>query len=276
MNRIIKSFPNVSRLVFTVILIIIALFLSSIINFPKLKEVFPFVGVILLIVVNGIMYNTENKNLNELGLNLKKTNLYLLFFGLVLGVLAVFVGYCLKSFLTEDFIQINGSMDYSNILKHIYWVLPTAAVQELICRGYIYKKIISMTNLTVAKIIISMVFIAMHDVFGIGIFGAIFYSISIVIGHLVLATALLKSGTILFAIGIHWGSNIANNKLFTEDKLNSSILYLTKAVQDEPIGFNPIGILLYIIALNIGFIILGICLWKWKKVSSKKEQIHLN
>ncbi len=272
MNRIIENNPNTSRLILAIILIIIALVLISIINSPKLKEIFPFVGVILLIIVNGIMYSTENKNLNVLGLNFKKTNLYLLFFGLVLGVLAVFVGYYLKSFLTGDAIQRNESIDYSVILNQLYWILPTAATQELICRGYLYMKLISTTSLTTANIIISIVFVSMHDVFGIGIFGAIFYSISIVIGHLVFATALLKSGTILFAIGIHWGSNIANNKLFTDDKLQSSVLYLTKVAQEEPSGFNPIGVLLYIIILNIGFIILGICLWKWKKASVKKNE----
>ncbi|MDO5980340.1 CPBP family intramembrane glutamic endopeptidase [Flavivirga spongiicola] len=273
MYRIFKYYPNISRLVLAGILIIIALFLSSIIKIPNLKEVFPFIGTILLIIVNGVMYKTENKGLNELGLNLKKTNLYFLPLGLVLGVLAVLIGYYSKSILIGDTIHLNRDVDFLNVLKHLYWILPTAAVQELICRGYIYKKLISTTNLTRANVIMSIIFISMHDVFGIGIFGAIFYSISLIIGHLVFATALLRSGTILFAIGIHWGSNVANNQLFTDDKLQSSILYLTKAVQEEPTGFNPIGILLYLFALNIGFIVLGIGVWKWKKIFVKKSII---
>ncbi len=273
MNNIFKYYPNISRLVLAGILIIVALFLSSIIKIPHLKEVFPYVSVILLVIVNWVMYRTENKNLDAIGLNLKRTNLYFLPIGLILGVIAVLLGYYSKSILVGDTMHLNKDTNYLALLKQLYWVLPTAAVQELICRGYIFKKLISTTNLTVANIIMGAIFVSMHDVFGIGLFGAIFYSISIIIGHLVFATALLKSGTILFAIGIHWGSNIANNQLFTDNKLQSSILYLTKAVQEESTGFNPLGILIYMLALNIGFIILGIWLWKRKKASVKKNDI---
>ncbi len=271
MNNIIRRFPNISKLVLAVILIGAALFLSSIIKIPYAKEIFPYVVVILLIIVNRVMYKTEGKTLNELGLNFKKTNLYLLLIGLVLGILAVLIGYCLKSFLTGDRIHLNGNINYLNILKHLYWVLPMAAVQELICRGYVYKKLISTTNLSIANSIMALVFVSMHDVFGIGVFGAIFYAISIIIGHLVFATALLRSGTILLAIGIHWGSNMGNNKLFTDDNLQTSILYVTKAIQEEPSGPNILGVLLYILTLNIGFIILGIYLWKWRKAPTRND-----
>ena len=264
MKNLFQSFPNLSRLILTVLLFAAALAIASFVNIPGLQEIFPFVGLLLVVLATWVLYRTENKNLDELGFNLQSRNLTFLPIGLVLGILAVLLGYYLKSFLTGDTIYFNPDLEYFSILKHLYWVLPTAAVQEFLCRGYVYKKMISATNLTVANIVLGLVFISMHDVFNIGIFGAIFYSISLIIGHLVFATALLKSGTIFFAIGIHWGSNLANNQLFTDDKITSSIFYLEKAVQEEPAGPNPLGILLYILALNIGFILLGILISKWK------------
>lgn len=268
--NLLKIYPNLSRLLLFVVLIIIALFLPDFLPLPSgTQKVFPFVGLILVVLANWTLYKTENKNLDDLGFNLKGLNLKYLPIGLVLGVLAVLIGYYLKCFLTGDRIIFHKSINYIHILKHFYWILPTAAVQEFICRSYGYKKLTSIYNLGIANLVAIIVFVSMHNVFNIGIFGAIFYSVSIIIGHFVFANALLKSGTIFFAIGIHWGSNIANNQLFTEEKLSTSILFLEKAVQQETTGFNPLGILLYIVTLNIGFILLWVFLKRWRK--SKKN-----
>lgn len=259
------------------VLTLIALFLVDFLPLPSgTKEVFPFVGLILVVFANWILYKTENRNLDELGFNLKVLNLKYLPIGLVLGIIVVLIGYYLKCFLTGDKIIIHQNINYLDILKHLYWILPTAAVQEFICRSYGYKKLISIYNLRIANLVAVVIFVSMHNIFNIGIFGAIIYSISIIIGHFVFANALLKSGTILFAIGIHWGSNIANNQLFTEEKSSTSILYLEKAIQEESTGFNPLGILLYIIILNIGFILLWIFLNRWRKQKNIKNKTTHN
>ena len=263
MQQFFTKYPNAFRLLLGSILIVLALVLTSIIPNPWPKA-FPFVGVILLVVANGIMYHLDGQNLSFIGFSFRMRNLSFLLVGLALGVIAVLIGYYLKSFLTGDQIHFNQNLNGIALLKQLYWILPTAAVQELVCRSYLYTKLIPLTNLTVANIIMAIVFVSMHDVFNIGIFGALFYAISIIIGHFVFANALLKSGTLLFAIGIHWGSNVGNNTLFTDEELQTSIFYLSKMVQPEPAIFNPIGILLYILTLNIGFIILAVWLWKSK------------
>lgn len=267
-----KSYPNLGRILFFAVLVTLALFLPDFIYISKeSQQLFPFVGLILVILVNWILYKSENKNLDELGFNFKGYNLKFLPIGLILGILAVLIGYYLKCLLTGDVIIANGNIDFLEILKQLYWILPTAAVQEFICRSYGYKKLIKTYNLAVANLIIIIVFVAMHNVFNIGIFGAIFYSISLIIGHFVFANALLRSGTIFFSIGIHWGSNIANNQLFTEQQMSTSILFLEKAIQEESTGFNPLGIFLYIVALNIGFIFLWILISQWNKRRNPKD-----
>ena len=267
--RLLETHPNISRLLLFVVLVAIALFLPDFIPLPEgTDQVFPFVGLILVVLANWVLYKTEGTNLDALGFNFKGQNLKYLPIGLVLGILAVLIGYYLKCLLTDDVIRTNPNLAYGEIAKELYWILPTAAVQEFICRSYGYKKLISVYNLKIANLIAVIVFISMHNVFTIGIFGAIFYSLSIIIGHFVFANALLRSGTIYFAIGIHWGSNVANNKLFTEDQLSTSVLFLEKAAQQEPTGFNPLGILLFILALNFGFILLWIILKKWKSIIS--------
>jgi membrane protease YdiL (CAAX protease family) len=247
-----------------VVLTAIALILPDFLPLPEnTARVFPFVGLILVVLANWALYKTENKNLDDLGFNFKMQNLKYLPIGLILGILAVLVGYYLKSFLTNNKIIVQQEIDFGDLAKQLYWILPTAAVQEFICRSYGYKKLISTYNLKIANLVVVIIFVSMHNIFNIGIFGALFYSISLIIGHYVFANALLRSGTIYFAIGIHWGSNIANNHLFTENQLSTSILFLEKAVQEESAGFNPIGILLYLITLNIGFILLWLFIKKW-------------
>ena len=261
-----RTYPNLSRLLLFVVLTAIALILPDFLPLPEnTARVFPFVGLILVVLANWALYKTENKNLDDLGFNFKMQNLKYLPIGLILGILAVLVGYYLKSFLTDDKIVVQQEIDFRDLAKQLYWILPTAAVQEFICRSYGYKKLISTYNLKIANLVVVIIFVSMHNIFNIGIFGALFYSISLIIGHYVFANALLRSGTIYFAIGIHWGSNIANNQLFTENQLSTSILFLEKAVQEEAAGFNPLGILLYLITLNIGFILLWLFIKKWRQ-----------
>ena len=256
-----QRYPNVSRLLLFVLLIVIALILPDFLGFTgEIQYVFPFTGLILVVIANWILYRTENTTLAAIGFSFSARNLSYLPVGLLLGISAVLLGYYLKCLLTGDHIIINHGFSPTEILKHLYWILPTAAVQEFICRSYGYHKLISTFNLRVANLVVVVVFIAMHNVFNIGIFSAIFYSISLIIGHFAFANALLSSGTIYFAIGLHWGSNVANNQLFTDEKLSTSLLFLEKVVATEPSGPNPIGILLYLLALNIGFILLWVFL----------------
>jgi membrane protease YdiL (CAAX protease family) len=196
--KLLKTHPNLSRLLLFAVLIICTLFLPDFVYVSKeSQEVFPFIGLIFVVLVNWILYRTENKNLDDLGFNFKSQNLKFLPIGLILGILAVLIGYYLKCLLTGDIITANENINYQEIIKQFYWILPTAAVQEFICRSYGYKKLISTYNLRVANLVAIIVFVSMHNVFNIGIFGAIFYSISIIIGHFVFGNALLRSGTIL-------------------------------------------------------------------------------
>ena len=82
----------------------------------------------------------------------------------------------------------------------MYYILPTAAVQELMFRGYCFKKTIEVSNVVIANIIFAVLFMLIHvidrDVMkdrG----QLIFLAVSIPVGHLLFATALLKSKTLL-------------------------------------------------------------------------------
>lgn len=270
MRKIFKTYPNFFQLLFGALLIGTALILSGLV--PKLKflDYFPFVGLILISFATWIAYRTENKTLSALGYDLQLYNLRFLPFGLLLGLLAFAVGFYLKIFLTGEKIHLNSKVNFYAILTQAYWVLPTVAVQEFICRGYCFKKLIEISNVTIANLIVGLVFISMHDVLGLNFVSALTYSLFLFFGHLVHSTALLKSGTIYFPIGVHWGNNLASLFLFTDKQNSTSILFTTRsAVENAGQHDTPLwGLALYLLVFNIGFIFLTLIVWKWPTKAS--------
>lgn len=266
MKKLFQTYRNLFHLLLGIILIAAALILTGLIPRLAVLTFFPFAGLILICIATWVAYRTENKNLSALGFDLRPRNLYFLPFGLLMGLLAFVVGFWLKTYLTGEELHYNSQLSITGILQNAYWVLPTAAVQEFICRGYCFKKLVEMSNVTVANLIAGVVFISMHDVFGLNILGAITYSVFLFLGHLVHSTALLKSGTIFFPIGIHWGNNLANTFLFTNKQVSTSVLYTTQPLtQNSTQQAQPLwGLPVYLLVFNIGFILLTVAIWKWR------------
>jgi len=261
MTKVFLTYPNISRLILGAVLIALALVISGLINIPHSGEYFPFIGTILVVIATWFMYRTENKNLSALGFDFKKRNIMFLPIGLMVGIVAFVTGFYLRTFITGEKWNINYSLDYQQILQNLYWVLPTVAVQEFIVRGYCFTKIIDMSNQTIAIIICGLLFISMHNIWNGNIIQMLAFAAVLFIGHLLFCVALLKSRTIYFAIGLHWGNNLANSNLFTEGRKDTSIIFTTN-LHANNMGWTQFWLLLLL--ANIGFIILTIVIWKWK------------
>lgn len=261
MRKLFQAYPNISRLILGALLIGLSLIISGFINIAHLGEYFPFVGTTLVVIATWFMYRTENKNLSELGFDLKKRNLLFLPVGLILGILSFLIDFYAGVLVRGGQWHINHNINYSTLLLHLYWVLPTTAVQQFIVTGYCFKKTIEMSNRTVAIIVFGLLFIAMHDFWNGNIVEILFYTSCIFIGYLLFSTALLKSGTIYFAIGIHWGNNFANSNLFTAGQRDTSLLF-TSNQHTGVMSWTQISLLF--LSLNIGALILTFIIWKWK------------
>jgi len=121
-----------------------------------------------------------------------------------LGIIAFAAGFYFRTFITGERWNINYNINYKGILQQLYWVLPTAAIQQFIVRGYCFTKIIEMSNQTTGIIISGLFFIGMHDFWNGSVAQIITYAATLFIGHLMFCEALLKSSTIYFAIGLYW------------------------------------------------------------------------
>ena len=90
----------------------------------------------------------------------------------------------------------------------------------------------------------------------------IMLAITIPVGHLLFATALLKSKTLFFPIGIHLGNNWATRHLITSGNSGDSILYIPEVVT----FYTWTPFLMSIAIFNGVFLLVTLLMWKWDKI----------
>lgn len=136
------------------------------------------------------------------------------------------------------------------------------AVEEFLFRGHLFKKTIEISSVIKANIIFSILSKLVH-VFDSGVINSlpmiIFTVITIPVGHLLFATALLKSKSLFFPIGIHLGNNWATNHLINENNDGNSLLFIT----DQAIFETWSSFIIFIIIWNGFFLFVTYLIWKW-------------
>ena len=267
MQSILNKYPIVSRFVLALVLFALALFLSGVINKGIVKEYFPYASVICLLLATWILFKTDHKSLRDIGLNLSLRSMCFLPLGLLIGALAFLTAKYARALYIGEAFAMSDTINYSAIVYGLYIILPTVAVEEFLFRGYLFKKTIEISNLITANIIFSILFTCVH-IFDANVMGnigvMIFLIITIPVGHLLFATALLKSKTLLFPIGLHLGNNWATQHALAESNSGDSILYIVNNATFETwpsfIGF--------IVIFNGVFLLFTFAIWKWNKISS--------
>jgi membrane protease YdiL (CAAX protease family) len=186
-----------------------------------------------------------------------------LFLGLLIGLVAVAGSHALRSLYTGEAWHLGTAIDGMALLKSLYFVLPTAAVQELMFRGYPFTKTISTWGVPKANILFAILFMLVHvidrDVMQ-SIPYMIFLAVIIPVGHLYFATGLLRSGTLLLPIGLHWGNNWAERHLISGADNGQAIFYTTQQMFNT---WPPFIVLLLI--YTVFFLLVTWAIWKWRK-----------
>ncbi|RZN79929.1 MAG: CPBP family intramembrane metalloprotease [Winogradskyella sp.] len=272
MKTLVSKYPILYRFILTIALFGLALFISGLIDTPFLKRYFPFTSVILLIVATWFLFKTDKKSLNNIGLNLSFRNISFLPLGILIGAVAFLLAKYCRGLYTEETFQITTSdINYSIILYGFYTILPQVAIEELLFRGYAFKKTIEVSNVVKANIIFGTLFMLVHilDREIIQNKGMVlFLAITIPIGHLLFATALLKSKTLFFPIGIHLGNNWATRHLVANYNNGDSIFYITETITFET--WTPF--IIVIVIWNVFYLLLTYVIWKWSDFPFNKKR----
>ncbi|HTF28255.1 MAG TPA: CPBP family intramembrane glutamic endopeptidase, partial [Flavitalea sp.] len=165
--------------------------------------------VIAILLVTSKVYRREGKDISELGLNLKPGNFVFGLLGLMLGGLFVIPLIYLIAWMKGYPVIFNESFNSSYVLSGLWILFPTVMLEELAFRGICFKKTVEISGVTKANIIFAALFIVSHWLNVAQIGNPIEMTILLItgLGHVLYSTALLKSKTLFFPIGLHLGNN---------------------------------------------------------------------
>lgn len=265
MKKLVLKYSNLYTYFLALFLFGIALFVSALINNGFIKTYFPYTAVILLAIATWLLHKRENKSLNEIGFNFKIRNLLLLPLGILIAATTFLLAKYLRALCLNETINLATEIDYKTILTTFYFILPTVAVEEFLFRGYLFKKTIELSSVVKANIIFSILFTLIHvldDTVLNSPGKLVLLTISIPVGHLLFATALIKSKSIYFPIGLHLGNNWATRHLVSNSNENSIFHVTNTANFDTWFSF-----ILFLILWNCIFLFVTFLIWKWDKFS---------
>jgi membrane protease YdiL (CAAX protease family) len=264
MKQLFSRFPFWSRIFLALGLGAAALVLSgSIYSLLPVKPYFPFVAEVLLLLITWLLLRTDRQKISSLGLDPSFRNIAYLFWGLGIGTLTFLTATWLRTLYTGEDWHLSSYVNTGSILRSLYYILPTVMVQELMFRGYLFTKTISRYGVVWTNVIFAIAFTLVHvidyDVLQ-SLPRIVMLALIIPVGHLWFAAALLRSRTLLFPIGLHWGNNWAVQHLVGNTDNQQSILYLT----DQKVFNTWLPFIIVLIIFNTFFLLVTWMIWKGK------------
>jgi membrane protease YdiL (CAAX protease family) len=264
MKQLFSRFPFWSRIFLALVLGAVALVLSgTIYGALPIKPYFPFVAEVLLLFITWLLLRSDGQNLSTLGLTPSFRNLAYLFWGLGIGMACLLTATWLRTIYTGEAWHLSTYVNAAALLKNLYYILPTVMVQELMFRGYLFTKTISRYGVVWTNVIFSILFMLVHVIdYEVlqSIPRIVMLAVAIPVGHLWFAAALLRSKTLLFPIGLHWGNNWAVQHLIGYTDNQQSLFYLT----DQKV-FNTWPPFIFVLLIfNVFFLLVTFVIWKGK------------
>jgi len=183
------------------------------------------VVALVMIFITWKVYKREKKDLSELGLQLNFKNIGLALGGFLLGGLFIIPLVYLIAFIKGYPVIFNQAFNGSYVLGGLWLLFPTVLLEELAFRGICFKKTVEITGVAKANLIFATMFIVSHWINGAAFGNPVTMIILLItgLGHVLYATAFVRSKTLYFPIGIHLGGNWVNYFVFSNLNPNDPI-----------------------------------------------------
>lgn len=180
------------------------------------QSILGFISPVLLLLITWLLYRSEGKNLGELGLTAKKSHLYFLLPGILVGILFLSGALFLQAWASHISFSFNPKASYALVAAGALAFLPGVLNEELIFRGYCFKNALGGMGTVRANLLFGLLFMVWHWIAwnAWGDWWLMVSATTTALGHWLFATGLLGSGTLFFPIGIHLGNNWAARHLF--------------------------------------------------------------
>ena len=265
---------QVAKIVFLFISFVLTTFilggfvLNGLLRVPS--QIANVIVIIAILVITWQAYKKEGKNLSELGLNPRLRNFGFGLLGLIIGGIFVIPLVYTISFIKGYPVVFNPNFNGSYVLSGLWLLLPTVMLEELAFRGICFKKTVEISSVMTANIIFAALFILSHWL-NLAAFGnPVLMTILLIsgLGHVLYATAFLKSKTLYFPVGLHLGNNWVSLFVFSNMHINDPTIEQVKpsliyVISDEKNSqFNGQFILTTIVTA-IFFVVFILAIRKW-------------
>ncbi|GAB3347470.1 lysostaphin resistance A-like protein [Lysobacter tyrosinilyticus] len=182
---------------------------------PLAAWMFPAIATGLLLLVTWVALHVEKLGFAALGLACTRRRAWEFAIGLAMGTLA----FGLLTMLSAWWVGAHWQVDWASGARVVVQGLPLALLmllpEELVFRGYAFRKLQTLCGARVALVLSSLLFGAYH-LLGSGdwAMGAVFRFAMPALGGLVFGYALLRTGGLAMPIGLHLGGNWIQGSLF--------------------------------------------------------------
>jgi membrane protease YdiL (CAAX protease family) len=223
-NNVLHS--QVLKIIFLFIIFVLTTFilggfmLNGLLKLPS--QIANVIVVAAILLITWKAYKKEGKNLSELGLNITLRNIGFGISGLLIGGIFVVPLIYTIAFIKGYPVVLNQTFSGSYVFSGLWLLLPTVMLEELAFRGICFKKTVEISGVTKANIIFATLFILSHWI-NLGAFGnPVLMTVLLItgLGHMLYATAFLKSKTLYFPIGLHLGNNWVSLFVFSNMDIN--------------------------------------------------------
>ncbi|WP_118953242.1 CPBP family intramembrane glutamic endopeptidase [Taibaiella helva] len=175
---------------------------------PMLNDFLFFFLVALFL--SWVFLKAENSTLSSLGFWPKDRTAARNFLkGLGIGIAMLLVTFVLTVWLTQDGWKISTHVDPVFIVITFLGCLWSAFVQEFIFRGYPFQELLRNYRVWIAQLLIALPFGLMHVSRGMPAEQITMVMFSTGTGSVLFGLAFIKSGDLMFPIGLHLGWNYA-------------------------------------------------------------------
>lgn len=216
-----------------------------------------------------MLYRRDETTLAELGLDLGRRNISFLVLGIALGCLFFILLFVIQMTSNDIHVQLNKNVNYFSIATGLFLLIPAVLVEELIFRGYCFKRTVDKAGITKTNLIFALLFLVWHWI-ALDAWGNFYMMIGLLttaFGHLLFSTALIRSGTLYFPIGIHLGNNWTSHYFFSSNtkgiapEVSSDSFFLVTMPAET---ITPLHSVLNYMVTFIYALLFTWIIWKWR------------
>ena len=227
------------------------------------------ISAIILLLLTGMLYKWDGRMFTELGLDIGRRNISFLVLGIALGCLFFILLFVIQMTSNDIHVQLNKNVNYLSIATGLFLLIPAVFVEELIFRGYCFKRTVDKAGITKTNLIFAFLFLVWHWI-ALDAWGNFYMMIGLLttaFGHLLFSTALIRSGTLYFPIGIHLGNNWTSHHFFSSNtkgirpEISSDSFFIVTMPAE---AITPLHSVLNYMATFIYALLFTWIIWKWK------------